>query len=115
MAVKTTKSRTKAALGTLAELIEAAVDVNRTVTISPKPNVMPDIWAMNIEAIEMKRAVPSILMLQPMGRTNRVMRWSTRNLSFMQRNVTGRAAALRVWEVDIWFSIDEVAVVVESQ
>lgn len=43
----------------------------------------------------MKRAVPSMLMLQPMGRTKRVMRGSMRSFSFMQRNVSGRAAALQ--------------------
>lgn len=74
MAVSTTSSRTRAALGTLAELIEAAVEVNKTVTNSPKPNGIPLIWAIKIEAIAMKSAVPSILMLQPIGSTKRLMR-----------------------------------------
>jgi len=56
---------------------------------------MPLIWAIKMEATEMKRAVPSMLMLQPMGRTNRVIRGSIRNFSFMQRNVIGNAAALQ--------------------
>uniref|UniRef100_A0A1B0C4R5 Uncharacterized protein n=1 Tax=Glossina palpalis gambiensis TaxID=67801 RepID=A0A1B0C4R5_9MUSC len=74
IAVSTTSNKTNAALGTEAELIEAAVDVSKTVTNSPKPKVIPLIWAINIEATEMKRAVPSILMLQPIGRTKRVIR-----------------------------------------
>ncbi|KAI9577143.1 hypothetical protein GQX74_004905 [Glossina fuscipes] len=74
IAVSTTSNKTNAALGTEAELIEAAVEVSKTVTNSPKPKVIPLIWAINIEATEMKRAVPSILMLQPIGRTKRVIR-----------------------------------------
>lgn len=95
IADRTTRRSTKAALGTDADDIDAAVEVSSTVTNSPKPNTMPDICAMNIDAIDMKSAVPSILMLQPIGRTNRVIRGSMRSLSFMQRNVIGRAAALQ--------------------
>lgn len=89
-------SSTNAALGTDADDIDATVDVNRTVTNSPNPNILPVICAMNIDATERKSAVPSILILHPMGRTNRVIRESMRNLSFMQGNVSGRAAALRI-------------------
>lgn len=94
MADRTTRRSTKAALGTDADDIEAAVEVSNTVTNSPNPNVMSDICAMNIDAVDMKSAVPSILMLQPIGRTNRVTRGSICSLSFMQRNVIGSAAAL---------------------
>lgn len=96
IAVRTTKSSTNAALGTDADDIDAAVDVNSTVTNSPKPNDMLAICAMNIDAIDIKSAVPSILMLIPIGKTNRVIRGSIPNLSFMQRNVIGSAAALRI-------------------
>lgn len=94
IADRTTNSRTRAALGTDADDIEAAVDVNNTVTNSPNPSVMPLICAMNIEATDINSAVPSMLMLQPIGRTNRVIRGSMRSLSFMERNVMGSAAAL---------------------
>lgn len=94
IADRTTNNRTRAALGTDADDMEAAVDVSKTVTNSPKPNVIPLIWAMNMEATDMKSAVPSMLMLQPIGRTNRVIRGSMRSLSFMERNVIGSAAAL---------------------
>lgn len=66
-----------------------------TVTISPKPRKIPFIWAMNILAVATKRAVPSMLMLQPIGRTNLVTLGSTLSLSVISRNVTGSAAALR--------------------
>lgn len=94
IADKTTNNKTKAALGTDADDIEAAVEVNKTVTSSPIPSVIPLICAIKIEDTDINSAVPSIFILQPMGRTNRVMRGSIRNFSFMQRNVIGNAAAL---------------------
>lgn len=94
MADSTTNSNTNAALGTDADDIDAAVDVNNTVTNSPKPNVIPLICAIKIDATDMNNAVPSILMLQPIGRTKRVIRGSMRSFSFIQRNVIGNAAAL---------------------
>lgn len=94
IACKTTNSNTKAALGTDAEDIDAAVEHNSTVTNSPNPNVMPLIWVINIDATAINSAVPSILTLHPIGNTNLVIRESMRSFSFMQRNVIGRAAAL---------------------
>lgn len=41
MADKTTNNSTRAALGTDADDIEAAVEVNKTVTNSPNPKVIP--------------------------------------------------------------------------
>lgn len=94
MADRTTNSNTNAALGTDADDIDAAVDVSKTVTISPKPKTIPLICAMNIEATAINSAVPSIFTLQPIGNTKRVIRESIRNFSFMIRNVIGNAAAL---------------------
>lgn len=74
MAVNTTNRSTRAALGTDADDIEAAVDVNNTVTNSPKPNVMPLSCAINIDATDMNSAVPSIFILHPIGKTKRVIR-----------------------------------------
>jgi hypothetical protein len=95
IAVNTINNSTRAALGTLADDIDAAVDVKHTVTISANPSVMPLIWAMNTDATEMYRAVPSMLMLHPMGSTNRTMRLSMFNFSFIVSMVSGSAAALR--------------------
>lgn len=93
MAVKTMMSRTRAADGTGAELDDAAKDVKITVTISPTPSRMPDIWAMKIADDEMNKAVPSIFMT-PMGRTNLVIRLSTLRRCSSAWNVVGNAAAL---------------------
>lgn len=65
-----------------------------TVTISPKPKNIPFICAMKMLADATKRAVPSMLMLHPMGNTNLVTRGSTLSLSVISRKVTGSAAAL---------------------
>lgn len=66
-----------------------------TVTISPNPKNIPFIWAMKTLAVATKSAVPSMLILQPIGRTNLVTRGSTLSLSVINRKVTGSAAALR--------------------
>lgn len=130
MALKTTRRRTRAALGTDADDTDAAVDVKLqekkkpycwrelgsfqmvetnqvrkkkkrgrkeayiTVMISPKPRTMPCICAMKMLATATNSAVPSMLMLQPIGRTNLVTLGSTRSLSVIRRKVTGSAAAL---------------------
>lgn len=96
IACKTTNNNTKAADGTDADDIDAAVEHSSTVTNSPKPNVIPLICVMKIDATAMNNAVPSIFTLQPIGRTNRVIRVSIRSFSFIQRNVIGRAAALQI-------------------
>merc|ERR1719219_1054548 len=85
--------RTRAALGTLAEAMLAAVDVRTTVANCPALSSMLFIWAMKMEATVTKRAVPSMLTVAPMGRTNLEIRGSTLFFS-IQRNVIGRAAAL---------------------
>ena len=51
------------------------------------------IWAMKMEATVTNRAVPSMLTVAPMGRTNLEILVSTLLFS-IQRNVIGRAAAL---------------------
>ena len=52
------------------------------------------ICAMKMEATVTKSAVPSMLTVAPMGRTNLEMRGSTLFFS-IQRKVMGRAAALQ--------------------
>lgn len=52
------------------------------------------IWQMKTLATARNSAVPSMLMLQPMGSTKRVIRGSMRSGPSIARNVTGRAAAL---------------------
>jgi hypothetical protein len=54
---------------------------------------MSFIWAMKMEATVTNNAVPSMLTVAPIGRTNLEIRGSTRFLS-IQRKVMGRAAAL---------------------
>lgn len=66
-----------------------------TVTISPKPINIPFICAIKTLAVATNSAVPSMLMLHPMGSTNLVTRGSTLSFSVISRKVTGRAAALR--------------------
>ena len=93
MADKTMSMRTRAALGTEAEAMEAAVEVRTTVASWPALSSMLFIWAMKMEATVTKRAVPSMLTVAPMGKTNLEILVST--LFFcMQRKVIGKAAAL---------------------
>ena len=88
MADKTMSMRTRAALGTEAEAMEAAVEVRTTVASWPALSSMLFIWATVT-----KRAVPSMLTVAPMGKTNLEILVST--LFFcMQRKVIGKAAAL---------------------
>ena len=94
MALKTISIKPNAALGTLAEAMLAAVEVNTTVTNCPASKSIPFICAMKIEATVTKRAVPSMLTVAPMGKTNLEIRVSTWLFSCIHRNVMGRAAAL---------------------
>lgn len=57
--------------------------------ISPKLSCMPFIWAMNMLATETNSAVPSMLMLQPMGSTNLVILGSIFSFSFMHLKKRG--------------------------
>ncbi len=95
MAVNTMSMRTRAALGTLAAAMEVAVEVSTTVTRAPASSSMSFIWAMKMEATVTKMAVPSMFTVAPIGRTNLEILSSTLLLFFMQRKVTGRAAALQ--------------------
>ena len=70
MALKTISIKTNAALGTLAEAMLAAVEVNTTVTNCPASKSIPFIWAMKIEATVTNNAVPSIFTVAPIGKTN---------------------------------------------
>lgn len=64
------------------------------VTYSPMPSGISLIWAMKTEAMLTNRAVPSILIVAPMGKTNRDTLESTFTFWSMHLKVTGRAAAL---------------------
>lgn len=85
---------TSAADGTDDVDIEAANDKRQTAKISPILNSMPFIWAIKIDAIEIYKAVPSILILHPIGRTNFVILESMLTFVSSTRNVNGSAAAL---------------------
>lgn len=65
------------------------------------PKEISFIWQMNTLATARKRAVPSMFMLHPIGRTKRVTRLSIRRGPSIARNVTGRAAALEVLNLSI--------------
>lgn len=66
-----------------------------TVTICPPSRVMSFIWAIKMAATASYSAVPSMLMVAPMGSTKRVTRLSTFRFSSRQRKVTGNVPALR--------------------
>lgn len=66
-----------------------------TVTIWPPSKTTPFIWAIKMAATASYRAVPSMLMVAPTGRTNLVTRLSIPRLSSRQRKVTGKVPALR--------------------
>lgn len=65
-----------------------------TVTICPPSRLMSFIWAMKMAATASYSAVPSILMVAPMGSTKRVTRLSIFRFSSRQRKVTGNVPAL---------------------
>ena len=88
--------KTRAALGTLAAATDVAVAVKTTVTRSPAFNVIPLIWAMNIEATVTNKAVPSMLTVAPIGKTNFEILGSTWFFSDIHLNVMGNAAALKI-------------------
>ena len=64
------------------------------VIICPKDKSIPFICAMKIGATASYRAVPSMLMVAPTGRTKRVIRLSTCRFSSRHWNVTGNVAEL---------------------
>lgn len=66
-----------------------------TVTIWPPSRTTPFIWAIKMAATASYRAVPSMLMVAPTGRTNLVTRLSIPRFSSRQRKVTGKVPALR--------------------
>lgn len=66
-----------------------------TVRIWPTLKSMPFIWAMKIDETATMTAVPSMLLLQPIGSTNFVMRGSILISLSITWNVTGKAAALK--------------------
>lgn len=63
-------------------------------TMEPKSNETPCIWARKTAATASYKAVPSIFMAAPTGRTNLEIRGSTPPLSSKQDTVAGRAAML---------------------
>ena len=62
--------------------------------IWPMLGCMSSIWAMKMAATASYRAVPSMLMVAPMGRTNLEILGSTPFFSSRQLMVTGRVAEL---------------------
>lgn len=66
-----------------------------TVMICPPSSVISFIWAIKMAATASYSAVPSILMVAPMGSTKRVTRLSIFRFSSRQRKVTGNVPALR--------------------
>ena len=55
---------------------------------------IPTIWAMKTAATASSRAVPSMLMVAPMGRMNLDILWSTLQPSSRLATVTGSVAEL---------------------
>ena len=96
IALSTISIKTRAALGTLAAATDVAVAVKTTVTRSPAFKIIPLIWAMKIEATVTNNAVPSMLTVAPIGKTNFEILGSTRLFSVMHLNVIGNAAALKI-------------------
>lgn len=66
-----------------------------TVMICPVSREMSFIWAIKMAATASYSAVPSMLMVAPMGSTKRVTRLSIFRFSSRQRKVTGNVPALR--------------------
>lgn len=73
-----------------------------TVTICPLSREMSFIWAIKMAATASYSAVPSILMVAPMGSTKRVTRLSIFRFSSRQRKVTGNVPALRTEGLKRW-------------
>ena len=74
--------------------ILAAVAVMEIAIICPMLGLIPFIWAMKSAATASYRAVPSMLMVAPMGRTNLAILGSTPFFSSRALIVTGRVAEL---------------------
>ena len=85
---------TNPAWGIPAAPILAAVAVIETAQICPKDSSMLLTWAMKMAATASYSAVPSMLMVAPMGRTNLQIRGSTLFLVSNKLMVTGRVAEL---------------------
>lgn len=84
-AVSTSNIVTRPAEGTDAAPIEAAVEVNDTITIWPRLNSTAFICAMNIAATASYRAVPSMLTVAPTGSTNLVT-WKSKQNELLKGN-----------------------------
>lgn len=82
--------------GALAEAVHRVPYL--TVTICPPSSEMSFIWAMKMAATASYSAVPSMLMVAPMGSTKRVTRLSIFRFSSRHRKVTGNVPALRTEE-----------------
>ena len=89
---KTITIVTKPACGIPAAPILAAVAVIEIAIIWPMLIVMPCVWAMKMAATASYKAVPSMLIVAPIGRTNREIRGSTPFFSSSKFMVTGNVA-----------------------
>ena len=67
--------------------------------IWPSPSVTLRTWAIKMAATASYSAVPSMLMVAPIGSTNRAIRGSTPFFSSSAAIVSGRVAELQVREV----------------
>lgn len=68
---------------------------NLIATIWPIVSAMPLTWAIKMAATASYKAVPSMLMVAPMGMTNRVTRVSILFFSSRHWKVTGRVPELK--------------------
>ena len=68
---------TRPADGTAAAPIEASSAVRTTIACWPKARSAPRAWAMNSTPTHSKSAVPSMLTVAPIGRTNDDVRLET--------------------------------------
>lgn len=98
---KTMTIVTKPACGIPAAPILAAVAVILIAIIFPMDNVIPLVCAIKIAATASYKAVPSILIVEPIGRMNLVTRGSMLLLSSKHCIVTGNVAELKMFIVTL--------------
>ena len=84
--------------GTAAVPMEASTAVKIIVSCAPIPSPIPRVWAIKTAATAWYKAVPSILMVAPRGRTKEETSSETPNSSSQQSIVTGKVAPLELVE-----------------
>lgn len=91
---KTITIVTRPAEGILAAPMDATVAVKLIIIYSTKVKDLSFIWAINIGATASYKAVPSMFMVLPTGRTNLVTLESILRFSSKHLKVTGKVAEL---------------------